>query len=186
MAAGLVLVLAALVLTGYNLWDENRADRESGRVLAQMETQLPSQALNVERGPDAEMPTITIEGNKYIGRLAIPALDLEMPVMSEWSYPKLKKAPCRYSGTVYAGNMIIAGHNYRRHFGRLNIIRIGTAIQFTDVEGNVYSYKVADIQTLKPTAVAVMQKPGGWDLTLFTCTFRGSRRVTVRCVRTDV
>lgn len=37
--------------------------------------------------PDMEMPVKTIEGVDYIGILTIPALELELPVISEWSYP---------------------------------------------------------------------------------------------------
>ena len=55
------------------------------------------------RNPEMEMPVEEIEGNGYIGLLEIPALGLSLPVMSEWSYPNLKLAPCRYSGSAYTG-----------------------------------------------------------------------------------
>ena len=53
---------------------------------------------------------------------------------------------------------------------------------FTDVDGNVYNYEVAELETLQPAAVDEM-KSGEWDLTLFTCTIGGQTRVTVRCDR---
>lgn len=36
MAGGLLLIAAALLLTGYNLWDERRASTAASQVLAQM------------------------------------------------------------------------------------------------------------------------------------------------------
>ena len=41
MAAGLLLVLCAAALAGYNLWDGARAGREAARVLEQLPQALP-------------------------------------------------------------------------------------------------------------------------------------------------
>ena len=51
-----------------------------------------------------------------IGILEIPALDLNL-VISSWSYSSLRLAPCRYSGSAYKGDLVIAAHNYQSHFG---------------------------------------------------------------------
>jgi sortase A len=134
--------------------------------------------------PEVEMPTVEIEEDEYIGKLEIPSLGLSLPVMSDWSYPKLKKAPCRYAGSAYMGNLIIAAHNYTRHFGKLKYLSEGDVVTFTDMDGNVFNYQVAEIEQLEPTAIEYMEA-GDWDLTLFTCTVGGSYRVTVRCVATD-
>lgn len=132
--------------------------------------------------PNREMPDISIDGNKYIGVLQIPALDLQLPVMKDWSYTKLRSAPCRYSGSAYKNNLVICGHNYNRHFGNLKSLRIGSELSLTDADGNTFLYKVVEIETLKPHSVDQM-KSGDWDLTLFTCTVGGATRVTVRCDR---
>lgn len=49
------------------------------------------------------------------------------------------------------------------------------------MDGNIFAYKVIEVETLQPTAIEEMTI-GGWDLTLFTCTVGGASRVTVRCV----
>ena len=54
-------------------------------------------------------------------------------------------------------------------------------VSFTDAVGNVFLYTVAELETLGKTDVEEMQA-GDWDLTLFTCTYGGKNRVTVRCV----
>ena len=122
----------------------------------------------------------TPEGNAYIGTLEIPALGISLPVMSEWSYPKLRIAPCRYSGSVYQDNLVIAAHNYSRHFGKIGSLIDGDQILFTDVDGNHFLYEVAEIQILESTDVEKMLDEQ-WDLNLFTCTLGGKTRMTVRC-----
>lgn len=127
-----------------------------------------------------DMTTVTVDGYEYIGYLTIPALDLELSVMSSWSYPKLKVSPCRYSGSIAEGNMVICAHNYSRHFGRIKNLSEGDEVYFTDMDGNTYCYEVAEVTTLAPTAIEEMTS-SGYDLTLFTCTYGGKSRVTVRC-----
>ena len=128
------------------------------------------------------MPVEEIEGNGYIGLLEIPALGLSLPVMSEWSYPNLKLAPCRYSGSAYTGNFTIAGHNYSTHFGPIGGLNAGDSITFTDMQGNRFAYEVQVVETLEATAVEDMVSEE-WDLTLFTCDLSGESRVTVRCLQ---
>lgn len=53
-------------------------------------------------------------------------------------------------------------------------------MKFTAVSGDVYEYEVEKVETLNPYAVDEMLS-GDWDLTLFTCTYGGRKRVTVRC-----
>lgn len=185
---GLLLLTAALLLSVNNLHEGTEAYHESEEVLSQLEKEISAKAETVQEAevpdymanPDMEMPTININGNEYIGILDIPSLDLELPVMSSWSYPQLRVAPCRYLGSVYSHNLIVMAHNYNSHFGLLKTLHIGDKVLFTDADGNVFSYKVAELNVLMPEAVKEMQS-GGWDLTLFTCTLGGQSRVTVRC-----
>ena len=179
---GLLLLLAAFLLTCYNIWDERRADAAAQRALAQLEQTLQTAQPMVDYrlNPDMEMPVQWIDGEAYIGILAIPALDLTLPVISQWSYPGLKKAPCRYQGSAYKDNLVIAGHNYRTHFYGLKNLQCGDEVLFTDYDGNHFYYRVTEVEVLDATAVEQMQT-GHWALTLFTCTYGGQSRVTVRC-----
>lgn len=142
------------------------------------EIEIPDYMLN----PEMEMPVILNNGQEYIGVLEIPSLDLELPIISEWNYARLKKAPCRYAGSAYTDDLVIAAHNYESHFGRLKDLSLGDAVSFTDVEGNRFEYEVVLKETLMPRDVNEM-KSGEFDLSLFTCTVGGSYRVTVRCDR---
>lgn len=194
---GLLLIAAALFLTAYNLYDEQRAGQSAMQAIDQLGDLLPPKETVTEPTgeqevfydqtalpdyllcPDMEMPVETINGIDYIGVLQIPSLEIELPIASEWNYPNLKTAPCRYSGSAYLNNMIICAHNYASHFGKLKNLSEGDAATFTDIAGNVFTYEMVERETLNPTDIAEMES-GDWDLTLFTCTVGGKTRVTIR------
>ena len=188
---GLLLIAAALLLTVYNIRESDRAGSESEEMVVRMESltaDLPER-LEMEKkelvpeyvkNPEMEMPTVEVNGQECVGMIEIPALGLKLPVISEWSDAKLKKAPCRYSGSAYLKNMIIAGHNYRTHFSGIKRLNPGDSVVFTDADGNVFSYEVAEIETVGGYDIEKLEA-GDWDLTLFTCTNKGKARAAVRC-----
>lgn len=186
---GLLLIVAALSLTFYNIYDSKRAEQTAKQTVIEIEKNIPNKP-DEKFSPflysDREMPTTEIDGYRYIGIIKIPELDITLPVMEEWDYNRLNISSCRYSGSFYKDNMVIAGHNYQSHFGNLNQLVVGSEIIFTDVEGNIYNYEVAWTETLKPSQTEEMideKENDKWDLTLFTCTISGSSRFTVRCVK---
>ncbi len=188
---GLLLIAAALLLTVYNIRESDRAGAESEEMVVRMESltaDLPERletekkelVPEYKKNPEMEMPTVEVNGQECVGMIEIPALGLKLPVISEWSDAKLKKAPCRYSGSAYLKNMIIAGHNYRTHFSGIKRLNPGDSVVFTDADGNVFSYEVTEIETVGGYDIEKMED-GDWDLTLFTCTNKGKARAAVRC-----
>ncbi|MGN0115491.1 MAG: sortase [Acutalibacteraceae bacterium] len=133
-----------------------------------------------KQNPSVDMPEIKIDGYDYIGILAIPRQKLRLPVASGWSNSAAKVALCRYDGSAYLDNLIIAGHNYSGFFSGLKSLNIGDEVTFTDANGNIFNYKVADMEILAAEDVDKMTS-GGWPLTLFTCTVGGQSRIAVRC-----
>lgn len=189
---GTVAILLAGLLFLNNHREDQKAFQRSEAVMLQFYTQtetpeiwpdesgqereIPDYILN----PDMEMPTVEIDGNAYIGYLLLPTLDVELPVMSGWSYPGLRISPCRYTGSIYKGNAVIAAHNYDCHFGQLFHLKPGDPVQFTDVDGNVFRYEIVTHEVLEPTAVEEMTE-SDFELSLFTCTYGGATRYTIRC-----
>ena len=198
ITCGLLLIAAALLLTAYNIYEAKQAEHTSNTILKTLEREIDRNREDgqstanegtaelplYEQYPDMEMPVEAVDGWEYIGVLEIGALDLVLPVLSEWSYPGLRKAPCRYKGSVYSHDLIVAAHNYSSHFGNLKTLALGTEIVFTDVLGNRFVYELVDMEELPGTAVEDMEA-GEWDMTLFTCTLGGRSRVTLRCELTD-
>lgn len=183
--AGLILISSAVGLVLYNLYTDSKAAEGIDNILIQLpdSSEQSSQPDYIDN-PDMEMPIKTIDGIDYIGKISFPRLELELPVISEWSYPNLRLAPCRYSGSVYLDNMVVAGHNYSSFFGPLRNMEIEDEVVFTDSDGNIFEYEVSDIQVLRPTAVENMIT-GEWDLTIFTCTIGGRTRLALRCDRIE-
>lgn len=191
---GLLLVAAALFLIFHNLYEDYRAAQSTGQAAKELErsisgkstgescgdseTAIPDYLLN----PDMEMPVKNIDGQDYIGMLDIPSCNLELPVISDLSYSKLKIAPCRYAGSAYTNNLVIAAHNYQAHFGHLKNLEAGEQVIFTDMDGNVFQYVVVMREILMPADTLEMES-GEWDLTLFTCSVGGQSRITVRCMQ---
>lgn len=192
LIAGTVLILSALGLTSYNIYDDFHAKEQSAGLLEQLEEKSVIDIVPVvvplaeedntaiEETPADEVATVTIDDYDLMGEIEIPALSIKLPLISEWSYPRLKVAPCRYSGSIENNNLILAAHNYNNHFGRLKDLGIGEHIVLTDVYGSRHVYSVASLEVIRDNQLYDLVKEGTWDLTLFTCTKGGQMRVVVR------
>lgn len=190
---GLLLCAAALVLAGYNIWDDYQAGKNADQALEVVANAIEANTNANEDSvlekdmvpkfisePEIEMTVEMINGQEYIGIVEIPELELKLPVISKLSDARLKLAPCRYVGTAYGRDMIISGHSYKNHFRYIRKLEPGDKVIFTDMIGNRFVYNITDTEVIAETNVDQMMA-GEWDLTLFTCTPNGSSRHTVRC-----
>lgn len=191
MGIGAALLIAALSLLTFNRAEDKRAGNAAKEILPSVIAAIEARQANIpgtaprETGQEAlNIPLAEIGGYGYIGYLSIPVLGLELPVMSEWDYTRLKIAPCRYFGAAKTDDLVICGHNYTRHFGTLKDLRTGDLVFFTGIDGAAIPYEVKTVEILQPTQLSEMIE-SGYDLTLYTCTYGGRSRVTVRCVRTS-
>lgn len=195
MAAGALLLAGAVALASYNLWDMRRAAASAEQVMDTLRPILEmasaaereSDSGSVEDhvlAPDMDMPEQSVDGTEYIGVLEIPELGLCLPVAGSWDYERLKTSPCRYAGSAYTDDLVLAAHNYREHFGRLSTLSLDSELRFTDVAGNVFRYGVVEFETVGADAVEEVTSGSG-DLTLFTCTVGGKSRVLLRADRIE-
>lgn len=188
IAAGVVLLSGALVMHLHNSRIQHQAEESSAAVMPQLVETIydrkneaaENELATVPEIYKTEMPTAEIDGETYVGFVGIETLGLELPVTADWSYNKLLKSPCRFAGDMYTDNLVVMAHNYDRHFGSLKDLRQGDVVTFTDMDGTVVQYAVAAVDILERTEVEEMIA-GEFDLTLFTCTYGGKSRVTVRC-----
>lgn len=178
ISLGAVLILAALLLLLYNRSEDRRAGQEAESLLEDVRS---SMAANADPDPQEEpVEEITYD---YAGVIAIPNLSLELPVIDQWSYARLKVAPCRQSGAAADGDLVIAAHNYKSHFGYLDRLEPGASVIFTDMEGTVYRYAVEEIRQLAPEDAEDVSSvfSSEYPLVLYTCTPGGKARVAVFC-----
>lgn len=181
--AGLLACFLAGILHLKNLWLEQEADDFVQSVLPSLEKGDQKEAQK-QGEASGEEPVFWLDKNGYLGILSIPSLELRLPVMADYEESLLKLAPCRYRGTVEGGDLIIAGHNYRKQFSPIRHIQIGAEVIFTDAASRDIFYQVKQIDVVDGIAVADMVS-GEWDMTLFTCTLNHVARVAVRCVRAE-
>ena len=178
ISLGAVLILAALLLFLHNRSEDRRAGQEAESLL---EDARSAMAADTDPEPQEELAgEITYD---YAGVIAIPDLSLELPVIDQWSYARLKVAPCRQSGAAADGDLVIAAHNYKSHFGYLDRLEPGASVIFTDMEGTVYRYAVEGIRQLAPEDAEDVSSvfSSEYPLVLYTCTPGGKARVAVFC-----
>ena len=178
ISLGAVLILAALLLLLYNRSEDRRAGQEAESLLEDVRSTM---AANADPEPQEEpAEEITYD---YAGVIAIPDLSLELPVIDQWNYARLKVAPCRQSGAAADGDLVIAAHNYKSHFGYLDRLEPGASVIFTDMEGTVYRYAVEEIRRLEPEDAEDVSSvfSSEYPLVLYTCTPGGKARVAVFC-----
>lgn len=178
ISLGAVLILAALLLFLHNRSEDRRAGQEAESLL---EDARSAMAADTDPEPQEEpAEEITYD---YAGVIAIPDLSLELPVIDQWSYDRLKVAPCRQSGAAADGDLVIAAHNYKSHFGYLDRLQPGASVIFTDMEGTVYRYAVEEVRRLEPEDAEDVSSvfSSEYPLVLYTCTPGGKARVAVFC-----
>ena len=159
---------------------------KSGRYTVQTEPAQPTEAEENEQpaGDTAVEPVaVTPDGHAVLGILRIEALSIELPVLAQWSYTLLDVSPCRYSGSVAGGNLVILGHSYDSHFRPLRQAEVGMSGELTDAAGLLHRYRVAEVETVAGSNGDAL--PSSYPLTLFTCTSDSRHRVLVRCEAID-
>lgn len=198
---GLLLILASAGLSAANQLEDRRAQAQAQQLLQAVEARIPAvkAPFSPGRPPQAaeptqasepvpppvqasEAPQADLDNLDAIGILSIEAIGLRLPVLAEESDALLKLSVCRLDGghDPWPDRLIIAGHNYRSHFGRLKELAVGARVCFQGMSGAQYVYEVSAIEEIGGNDVDALYA-GAWDITLFTCNFDGSKRLTLRC-----
>ena len=198
MVLAVILVIIAGTILYFNTTENNRVEEETINTITEIENLIDqNNALRdamLEENSSSEIILKNIDKDKavgakastkvngitYIGIIYIPSLNnLAVPIIDTCTESNLKISACRYAGNLEENNIVIAGHNYKSLFGKLTKLSVGNILYFKDLEGNAHKYKCTEILTLNENDVEKMQT-GNWDLTLFTCTYRGNQRLTYR------
>lgn len=205
---GILAIMAAIGLFVYNVYDSKRAEKASHDIIHEIDDAKKTEEFKEdfyvpedmptplhELYPMMDMPAVEIDGYRYIATLKIPSIKLELPIMEDWDYSRLKISPCRYKGSAYTHDLVIAGHNYASHFSKIKWLEPETEVILEDMKGNVFKYTIAWTEVIDPENVDEMtekvtvdeegndiSEENNWDLTLFTCTTGGGSRFAARCV----
>jgi len=203
MIIGIALVSGAIFIVGKNIYNEKKAGEYVDEFLSGVKSEIENNKNKFKDMDDVDkliedkdynalgakyeykegMLVETIDEKEYIGIVDIPSADISLPVFYSFSYANIRMLPARYSGSYSENNMVVAAHNYKRHFKTLLSLETDTEIIFTTIAGDEIHYLVTDIERVMPDQVKYMtdNRDGEWDLTLFTCNSDGSYRCAVRC-----
>lgn len=189
-----LLIIAGLLIAVYPFANTYFEQREEARLMGALEEQMQPvgaeestveeyQALQEvfvayeeeEQGYEAPEEMVIHEDGELLGRLEIPKIQADMPVVQGASDTNLKSAAALLDGTSSIGsigNAAIAAHRsytYGRFFNRLNEVEVGDLIIVTTPEA-VYTYKAYEIKIVEPTDLSVLNRNSRDKvITLITC-----------------
>lgn len=126
---------------------------------------------------DAEAPEPVVE----LGRLAIPALDLDRPMYEGIRLPTFDLGPGHWPGSAapgQVGNMVIGGHRTEGNadFRNIDQLQPGDEMIVTTTDGVSHTYVVEWSEIIDPFAARVINQTPEKTATLFACDPPGSVR----------
>ena len=129
------------------------------------------------------------QGNEYrvAGKITIPKISIQYPIIYETSEDYLKIAPTKLFGPDVneVGNLCIVGHNYKNEqfFSRLSELNIGDKVYLTPNKGKDMIYLVYDKYEIAENDMECTSQDtnGNIELTLITCTAKKKNRLVVKC-----
>lgn len=89
------------------------------------------------------------------------------------------------AGIGESGNCVLCGHNGSRYgtfFTPLSQISIGEEVMITDKNGLKHIYEVTEPEVVNPYDNSIKTQGDEKELTLFTCSQKGTMRFVVRCI----
>ena len=108
-----------------------------------------------------------------IGMIKIESLNINYPILSNYSNELLKIAPCRISGPLpnQKGNLCIAAHNYNNStfFSNIALLQSSDKITIYDASGNAVDYFVYLNYETDANDLSCMLSNEDREVTLITC-----------------
>ena len=178
---GVLLVLIGVGTLGISRLSQSKARENAANTIATMRTLMPEikNAVSGERY-DYTMPMLEIGGDNYIGIIEIPLYDTCLPINGVWSKKDVSKHPCRYTGSVYDGSLVIGGSDNKGQFDFMKQISIGDYVFITDTVGNRFSYIVSDIEITNDISAENLCSEE-YELTFYARNTYNLKYTVVRC-----
>ena len=127
-----------------------------------------------------------LKGNKVIGKLEVPSINLETYILEETTDKTLNVSVTKLKGPQIneIGNFCIIGHNYPKSnmFFKLNKVKIDDEIILTNTFDKSVKYRLYETKEVYPNEVEVLSQDTEEEreVTLITCTFGAIKRIVVK------
>lgn len=138
--------------------------------------------------PGSSTSKVTYKGYDVVGKIEIPAIDLEYPILDRATPTSIDLAVAvQYGpGPNKIGNTVIVGHNYRNgdFFGSNDKLKLGDKIYITDNSGTKIKYNIYNIYETSPEDGDYMMRDtnGKREISLSTCTDNSKARLIIWAV----
>lgn len=148
-------------------------------------TAIDNGVSNTSTSGNSTSDVVTYEGFTVVGRMEIPKIDLDLPVLERATKNSLEKSigVLMGPGLNKVGNTIIVGHNYRNgtFFSRNSELSNGDKIYITDTTGTRIEYTIYNIYTTssEDSDYITRDTAGKREISLSTCTDDSNYRLVI-------
>jgi len=164
------------------------AQRQAANELVELEESFADVAPRGDRRPVSRLARLQLrqsETGQPIGRLLIPAIELNIVAVEGTDSATLKKGPGRYPETAFPGQgrtVAIAGHRttYLAPFRRINELGPGDEVVL-EMPYGTFTYRFAKQRIVEPSQVGVVRDVGYERLVLTAChpLYSAAQRIVV-------
>lgn len=167
MVLGFLLIIGAVALMVLGQISQGSAAQRAEALVREIRRLTPP----VHRGTvydraNTAMAAMEVEGMDFVAILDIPGCGRELPVFGHWETGKIPSFPCRYTGSIYDGSLIIGGSDNAGQFDFMKVISISDSVSITDMTGARYGYTVTDIRVTRDVSTGSLRSQDA-DLVLF-------------------
>ena len=158
---------------------QHRAGAEFDRLEEQFPAPADRRVARREHGAPQRVGTLAalfaqqVGDGQAVGRLVIPAIDLDIVVVQGTTTADLAQGPGHYSSTPFPGQpgtTAIAGHRttYLAPFRHLDSLHRGDSVEVEMPYANL-EYRIQRTRVVEPTAVGILHRTGYQRLVLTAC-----------------
>ena len=177
-AGAVLLALAVGLLSWWQFSIHSSIKRAESLVTTIFETIPEVQNSSLEERQNNTMPTLSLEGEDFVGVLEMPRFDSSLPVCNDWG--NITKHPCKFYGSIYDGTMQIGLTSQKGQYDFYREISVGDTVTFTDVEGSRYTYFISNLRYEKHADKTALEREDS-SLTLFIKNVYGFEYLIVSC-----
>ena len=187
----ILLIIAAIVIGGiifHKQYEDQVYEKENKELVTVFHEEKDKMEKENSKNDKKETKKIDLEykGQKVIGLIEIPAIDLEYPILEKTTNLAMATSISRYYGGEINeyGNVSLAGHNNYSGtmFGKNKNLKKGDDVLLTDLTGNTLRYEIYDIFVTHPDDTEVLETKDKTirEVTLITCKNGRSERLIIK------
>lgn len=164
---GILLIILSSGLVFFSVHSQKTAVKENNRLVSVLYSLMPEVTDGViDDRVNKDMPLLQVDGIDFAGIIEVPTYNRTLPIRAVWNKSKVSSFPCRYSGSIYNGNLIIGGSDNSGQFDFMKQITVSDTVFITDVTGARFTYQVTDIKLTRDVSSESLEAPDA-DLIFF-------------------